>query len=192
MSSEGRRVRPSARQWLPLTGLVALTVAMGVYAAWLQVRMTTLEDRLDQAIRRVTAAETAAADSRRSETAHRSVKDVLAAVDLVRIDLVGQGPAPEATARAFWSRARGMVFAAANLPPLPAGQAYQIWVTPAAGAPMSVGLLEADPAGAGEIYFKTPPDIPPPATVTVSIEKAAGAATPTGAICLVGRRVGAP
>jgi hypothetical protein len=33
---------------------------------------------------------------------------------------------PNASARAFWSRSRGMVFSASNLPPLPAGRTYQL------------------------------------------------------------------
>ena len=43
---------------------------------------------------------------------------VLAAPDLVRIDLMGQAVAPQASARALWSRARGMVFTSSNLPAL--------------------------------------------------------------------------
>jgi len=186
------RARPagragSASQWLPLAALVVLTVGIGVYAAWLQVRVAVLEDRLERALLQAAAAETAVADARRVNTELQSAMGVLAAPDLVRIDLAGQTPAPQATARALWSRARGMVFTATNLPPLPAGQVYQVWVVPAAQPPISAGLLAPDPAGAGQTYFSTAPDIPPPAAVAVSIEPAGGVPAPTGAIYLVGK-----
>lgn len=176
-----------ARQWLPLAALVVLTVGIGVYAARLQVRVAVLEDRLEQALLQAAAAETAVADARRVNTQLQTAMGVLAAPDLVRIDLAGQAPAPQASARALWSRARGMVFTATNLPPPPAGQVYQVWVVPAAQPPISAGLLTPDPAGAGQTYFSTPPDIPPPAAVAVSIEPAGGVPAPTGAIYLVGK-----
>ncbi|MBI3046776.1 MAG: anti-sigma factor [Acidobacteria bacterium] len=174
-------------QWLPIAALLVLTIGIGVYAARLQVRVTVLEERLEQALLQASAAETAVADARRVNTELQSAMGVLAAPDLVRIDLAGQAPAPQATARALWSRARGMVFTASNLPPLPAGRVYQVWVVPAAQAPISAGLLTPDPAGAGQSYFNTPPDIPPPAAVAVSIEPAGGVPAPTGAIYLVGK-----
>jgi len=176
-----------ARQWLPLAAAVVLSIGIGVYAARLQVRVAVLEDRLEQARLQAAAAETAVADARRVNTELQSAMGVLAAPDLVRIDLTGQMPAPQATARALWSRARGMVFTATNLPPLPAGQIYQVWVVPAAQPPISAGLLMPDTAGAGQTYFNTPPDIPPPAAVAVSIEPAGGVPAPTGAIYLVGK-----
>jgi anti-sigma-K factor RskA len=181
------RVASDMRQWLPLAALIVLTIGMGVYAGWLQVRVTVLEERLEQALLQAAAAETAVADARRVNTELQSAMGVLAAPDLVRIDLAGQGPAPQATARALWSRARGMVFTATNLPPLPAGQVYQVWVVPAAQPPISAGLLMPDPAGAGQTYFNTPVDIPPPAAVAVSIEPAGGVPAPTGDIYLVGK-----
>jgi anti-sigma-K factor RskA len=181
------RASPGPRQWLPLAALVVLTVGVGVYAARLQVRVTVLEERLEQALLQAAAADTAMADARRVNAEQQSAMGVLSAPDLVRIDLAGQTPAPQATARALWSRARGMVFTATNLPSLPAGQVYQVWVVPAAQAPISAGLLTPDPAGAGQTYFNTPPDIPPPAAVAVSIEPAGGVPAPTGAIYLVGK-----
>ena len=61
---------------------------------------------------------------------------VLAATDLQRIDLQGAPAAPQAAGRALWSRQSGMVFAASNLPPLPGGRIYQVWLV-AGGPPVS-------------------------------------------------------
>ena len=115
------------------------------------------------------------ADARRVAAAAQSAVAVLTAPDLVRIDLAGQGDAPQASGRALWSRQRGMVFSGTNLPPLPAGQVYQVWVITNDPAPISAGLLAADGSG----VFMTPPDIAPPKAVAVTIEPAPGTAAPT-------------
>ena len=181
------RPAPSAaRSWLPLAAVLALTLGIGAYAARLQTRVADLEARLEQAILQASAAETAMADARRVGAELQSAMGVLAAPDLVRIDLAGQATAPQASARAMWSRARGMVFAVSNLPQLPAGRVYQVWVV-AGPAPVSAGLLTPDAAGSGLTYFTTPPDIPPPAAVAVTLEPAGGVPAPTGAFYLIGK-----
>jgi len=110
---------------------------------------------------------------------------VLAAPDLVRIELAGQSAAASARARALWSRNRGMVFAATNLPVAPAGRVYQVWVV-TAGGPVSAGLLTPDTNGRAEAYFNTPPDIAPPTAVAVTLEPAGGVPAPTGERYLLG------
>ena len=176
----------SARPWLPLAATVLVAVGAGIYAARLHMRVADLEGRLEQALLQASGVEQSMADARRVSGELQSAMGVLAAPDLVRIDLTGQAPAPQARARALWSRARGMVFTASNLPPLPPGRAYQVWVV-TAQAPISAGLLPLDQAGVGQTFFDTPPDIPPPAAVAVSIEPAGGVPAPTGAIYLVGK-----
>ena len=110
---------------------------------------------------------------------------MLAAPDLARIDLQGQPVAPDARARALWSRSRGLVFTAANLPPAPAGKAYQVWVV-TAQMPISAGLLTTDPTGVGTQYYYTPPDIAAPVAVAVTLEPSGGVPSPTGEKYLVG------
>jgi anti-sigma-K factor RskA len=140
-----------------MAALLVLAVGIGAYAVRLQTRVAELQ----------------------------SAMGVLAAPDLVRIDLAGQAAAPQASARALWSRQRGMVFTAASLPPLPAGRVYQVWVVTGT-APVSAGLLTPDASGGGTAFYDTPPDIPPPTAVAVTIEPAGGLPAPTGAFYLMG------
>jgi anti-sigma-K factor RskA len=172
--------------WLPLAATVVIAIGLGAYAFRLQTRVADLEVRLAQAVSQAAAAELVVADARRVSGELQSAMGVLAAPDLVRIDLAGQAPAPTASARALWSRARGMVFTASNLPALPSGSVYQVWVV-TAQAPISAGLLTPDQTGAGQTFFSTPPDIPAPAAVAVTIEPAGGVPAPTGAMYLVGK-----
>jgi anti-sigma-K factor RskA len=73
-----------------------------------------------------------------------------------------------------------------NLPPLPPGRVYQVWVV-TAQAPVSAGLLTPDASGGGSVYFETPVDILPPVAVAVTLEPAGGVPAPTGAAYLVGK-----
>jgi anti-sigma-K factor RskA len=125
-------------------------------------------------------------DAQRTATGAQTAVAILTAPDVARVDLAGQQPvSPAATARAFWSRSRGMVFNASNLPPLPAGRTYQLWVV-TAQAPISAGLLTPDTQGSVSEVFNTPPDIPQPVAMAVTIEPAGGVPAPTGDKYLVG------
>jgi anti-sigma-K factor RskA len=147
----------AVKTWLPIAALLVLAIGAGAYALRLQAR-------LDETV---------------------SAMAVLAAPDLARIDLAAQPAAPAASARALWSRQRGMVFTASNLPPLPSGRVYQVWVVTAQG-PVSAGLLEPDAQGRGMRVFSTPSDIAAPVAVAVTLEPAGGVPAPTGDKVLVG------
>lgn len=156
------------RAWLPLAAMLAVAVGAALFALTLQRRVAVLEE-----------------DARQVNSALQSSMAVLAAPDLVRIDLQGQQPAPDATGRALWSRARGMVFTSSALPPLPSGRTYQIWVVTAPRL-ISAGLLDADSAAGSRAFFATPPDIPSPTAVAVTVEPAGGVPAPTGPAVLAG------
>jgi hypothetical protein len=136
---------------------------------------------LNDSQQRATVALRAAADA-------QAPLAVLTAPDVRQINLAGQTPAPRASARAFWSRSRGVVFTAANLPALPPGRIYQLWFI-AGKTPVSAGLL-APPDGQGSLTstVATPIDLPTPDALAVSIEPAGGSPSPgpTGDIYLIG------
>jgi anti-sigma-K factor RskA len=112
-------------------------------------------------------------------------RGVLTAPDLARIDLAGQPVAPAASARALWSRERGLVFTAERLPALPPGRVYQVWVV-TADAAVSAGLMVPDASGSNLSFFATPRDIAPPVAVAVTIEPVGGVPAPTGDKYLIG------
>jgi anti-sigma-K factor RskA len=180
VSAGARAARPGPRlaSWLPVAASLVLTAGAALYAARLQTRVSDLEVRLQQAILQASAADQVMADARRVAGDAQSAMAVLAAPDVARIDLAGQAAAPQARARALWSRDRGMVFTASNLPALPAGRVYQVWVvTP--NAPVSAGLLMPDANGGGSVYFSTPSDIATPVALAVTLEPAGGVPAPT-------------
>ncbi len=180
------RARRGVLVWLPYAALVAVTAGLGAYTLSLRARVADLQLRLDEATSRMLLADRALTDARRVALQTQSTVDVLTAPDLARIDLAGQAAtAPSARARALWSRQRGMVFTASDLPALPAGRVYQVWVV-TADARISAGLIAPDASGRGTGVFATPPDIARPVAVAVTLEPAGGVPQPTGAFYLLG------
>jgi anti-sigma-K factor RskA len=177
--------RQTVRGWLPLAAAVVIAAGLGVHAWRLQQRVAVLESRLGDAELRATVAERATADARRAVDDAQTSLSVLAAPDLVRIDLAGEGTGAAARGRAMWSRNRGMVLTVTGLPQAPAGRVYQVWVV-TAQAPVSAGLLTTDASGGASAYFQTPTDIAPPIAVAVTLEPAGGVPAPTGGRVLVG------
>jgi len=172
--------------WLQIAAMLVIGAGVFFYAQRMQTRVSNLEAQLRQAQTLVAAAERQTLEARNVAVRAQSAMGVFAAPDVARIDLAGQQVAQTARARALWSRARGMVFTVSNLPALPPGRVYQVWVV-TAQAPVSAGLLTPDASGGGSVYFETPVDILPPVAVAVTLEPAGGVPAPTGAMYLVGK-----
>ena len=171
--------------WLAAAASIVLSLGLAIYAGQLRSRITTLEGELRDARERADASARQMADAERAAAGAQASVAILTAPDVARVDLAGQPAAPQASARAFWSRSRGMVLTASNLPPLPAGRTYQLWVV-TGEKPISAGLLTPDQTGNVSETFNTPPDIPQPVAIAVTIEPAGGVPAPTGERYLVG------
>jgi anti-sigma-K factor RskA len=184
-SAEERPSRTPAWLWWPLAASLVLTAGLAAYSWQLQQRVAVLEARLDDAERRAGVSERAMRDAQRTADQAQTAMAVLAAPDMVRIDLAGLPPARQATGRALWSRNRGLVFTATNLPVVPPDRTYQVWVV-TANAAVSAGLLTPDTSGRATEFFTTPPDIAPPVAVAVTVEPAGGVPAPTGQKYLIG------
>jgi Anti-sigma-K factor rskA, C-terminal len=120
--------------WLAMAAALVLAAFLGWDGVRLRGRIAELTSELAQARAAVAATESRMAMLQRSADRNQSALAVLTAPDVARIDLAGQPDAPQASGRAYWSRARGMVFSAAALPPPPSGRTYQVWVVASAPA----------------------------------------------------------
>jgi len=171
--------------WLAAAAMVIFGIALGAYTVNVRQRVGGLETQLGEALVRLDRSEAQLAAALRDAERAQTRLAVLTAPDLKQVSLAGQPPAPRAAGRALWSRANGLLFAANQLPPLPAGRIYQVWfLTP--GAPVSAGLIRPDQNGNVTAAFETPAGAPDPTGVAVSIEPEAGVPAPTGAIYLAG------
>jgi anti-sigma-K factor RskA len=190
-------LKATTRAWpgyLAAAAAILVAVAAGSYALQLQGRVDRVEQELAQATTRATQAQQdlvslrrALSDAQVQTQSLRLEAAVFMAPDVNKVDLAGQPVAPGASARAFWSRSRGVVFAANNLPALPAGKTYQLWFVPGNAAPVSAGLITPDATGAATVHFITPPTTPEKiAAMAVTLEPEGGVPAPTGDKYLVG------
>jgi len=170
--------------WLAAAAGIAVAVALGMYAAQLRTRLDDTLVRLAEAVNSLQQAEQRLQAATSETTSVRASLALLTAPDLSDLRLAGQAPAPNARARAFLSRSRGLLFAASNLPAIPNDRTYQVWfLTP--GAPVSAGLLRPDPQGNATVAFDVAASAPTPTGMAVSLEPVGGVPAPTGAIYLV-------
>lgn len=114
------------------------------------------------------------------------------AVELLRdpatrvVDLRGQPAAPAAVARIVWHDANGGLLFAANLPPAPAGKAYELW-TIAGAAPRAAGIVAPDAFGRATLAVPAAPPGPPVQVFAVTLEPEGGVDAPTGPMVLASK-----
>jgi len=171
--------------WLAAAAMLLITAGMAMYVTTLHRRIRTLERELASALLRVDDGERRVTVALRAAAAAEAPLAILTAPDVRRVDLAGQPAAPAASARAFWSRSRGLVITASNLPQLPPGRIYQLWFVTARAA-VSAGLLTPDDRGGLTSTLSTPPDVPDPVALAVTLEPEGGRPAPTGDKYLVG------
>jgi anti-sigma-K factor RskA len=170
--------------WMSAAAGILVAAGVGMYAAQLATRLDDTQRRLADAVTRLQEAEERLQAATRETTTVRASLALLTAPDLADLRLAGQAPAPNARARAFLSRSRGLLFAATNLPAIPNDRTYQVWfLTP--GAPVSAGLLRPDAQGNATVAFDVAASVPNPTGIAVSLEPDGGVPAPTGAIYLV-------
>ena len=127
------------------------------------------------------------ADSDRQLLVARNDVSLLAAPDARRVDLRGQAPAPQAGARAYFSRTRGVYFVASDLPSIAADKAYQLWfVLPGGANPVSASVFTPDAGGRAELIANVPAGMADPSVLAVTLEPAGGSPQPTTTPFLVG------
>ncbi len=199
------RAEELRRTWKLAVGGLGLAIFAAGLVFFLEQR--SISARLDEAGARVAAAEKRAedvsaaanqqiaatrADAERQIAQARDaalqaniVGGVLAAPDLIRFNLVGTDRAPRAYAQILWSRSRGLVLSASQLPPAADGSVYQIWLLSESG-PTSVGTVAPDASGRASVAVENPPTLPRAVNgVSVTLERGGPQAAPSANSVLV-------
>jgi anti-sigma-K factor RskA len=150
--AEARRVRPIAQAprrrataaWLAAAAGMLLAVAAGIEAWRLAGHVRALENRI------------AVLDS--SDAVKDSTLAMLTGPQVHVVSLAATGRAP--SARVFWNHTRGrFIVLAFDLPPAPAGRAYQLWAIAKGQAPMSMGTFNTDAAGRATVVLPVGRDL---------------------------------
>lgn len=180
--ARGRNLQGAMAPWLLAAASLA-AIGLGLYAWMLHGQLGDTDARLRSAQARLSEIESQVALLRRAGEETSQATDVLSAPDVVRVDLAGQADAPGARGRAFWSPTRGLVLAARDLPDLPQGRVYQLWVV-TASAKVSAGVLRPDADGRIQAIARV--TARQPTAIALTIEPDGGVPEPTGAAYLLG------
>jgi len=92
----------------------------------------------------------------------------------------GQGQPAPPRGNFFLNPRMGVLLIASNLPALPPGRAYEMWVIPKGGAPRPAGLFQSGPQGTA--MHIQPGAVDPNVTLAVTVEPEAGSPAPTSNI----------
>ena len=112
---------------------------------------------------------------------------LLTAPDAVHVSMNPQKSPRQPSGTAIFSPSRKrMMFMVSNLPTLPAGKAYELWIIPMQGAPMAAGVFKPDEHGnAMMMDHKMPAGVEAKA-FAVTVESEEGSDKPTSPIMLMG------
>jgi anti-sigma-K factor RskA len=194
--SAPRRARSSLRTPFAAAAGILLTVGLSALSGVLASRLAResaaradLEDALDyeEAISWSLLREVEAERTERMALEQRvaGMSRVLAAIEspLARtLALAGQGEFRQAMAKAYIEPESGrLIVYAHNLPPVPDGRTYQLWVI-VDKQPQSVGILKADASGDAKYDALLPRG--GSVTVAVTLEPEGGVEQPTGPLVL--------
>ncbi len=122
------------------------------------------------------------ADARRTLSEMKADRDrvmqALAFLNRPETQQVGFGKDKPARGNVFVNPERGVLLIGSNLPWLPAGRAFEMWVIPKGGAPKPAGMFQATDGSAVHM-MSGPIDSSMIAAIAVTIEPEAGSAAPT-------------
>jgi hypothetical protein len=194
-AAEGRRQQERLSLWQILGarpalgfGAAAVVVALAalfVLSLTLWGRTRALSAEVARLASRLGAAEEEAAAMRGQLVLMREVNEILTAPGARLASLAGTATAPRASARVTYDPASGRVLLLAyELPPAPAGKAYQLWFI-AGGKPLPGRVFKADAQGHASLSDRLP-SAPHPLTFAVTLEDERGAQTPAGDMYLLG------
>lgn len=179
IAAEPRRTRRSRpRSWALLPWAVAAALAVVALVFWrsnseLRDTMSGLRQQSEEQQLQLQQA--------------RDIVSTLTATDALRVTLVAAKTPPQPQGKAIYVRDRSsLVFLATNLPALPPGKAYELWLIPVSGAPVPAGVFKPDVHGSATVLN---PPLPPRAEAkafAITMEPEQGSPAPTSQPIMLG------
>jgi anti-sigma-K factor RskA len=170
--------------WTALLAAAAMLLLLA--AGWLEVENRRLSTELSQLEATRAALEESRGELAAESTRAQAALDLLTAPETVQVELTPVAASRVPQGKAFYSASKGLLFYAANLPTLPAGRTYELWLIPSEGAPVDAGLFNSDSRGNGQVILPALPRGLTAKAFAVTIEPAGGVPAPTGPKVLIG------
>ena len=162
--------------WIP----AAIALALLVFAISLRQSNQALHDQLAELRNRYNDQKVQLAQ------AQENMK-LLLAPDAIHVSLTPQNASRHPSATAIFSPSQNrMTLMASNLPPVPPGKAYELWVIPPMGAPVNAGVFKPDEHGNAMMLDHPMPIGVEPKTFALTVEDEAGSDKPTSPIVIAG------
>ena len=156
-------------RWSPLWA--ALAAGALIAAVFFQTRAQRASGELAQA-------QAESASQTRELARLNEAFAILNQPDAKQVVFGGAAPQPP-RGRVFLDPSRGVLLLASNLPPAPAGKAYEMWVIPKGGKPVPAGLFQSAQDGTALYVLPGAVNVAGTAAVAVTLEPAAGVPQPT-------------
>jgi anti-sigma-K factor RskA/cell division protein FtsL len=181
-----RRTRSAvSKVWAIAASVAFVALALSLILLWtryssMQREMAQLTDQLGQAHQEL---------SRERETLarERAAKELISAPEARITALAGTELATRARAKFVYDRKTGRAMLMADdLPPAPAGKAYQLWFIAEGKPPMPGHVFNTDAAGHAEMAEQLPEEARAATIFAVTLEPSGGVPAPTGAKYLLG------
>ncbi len=181
-------VPPRRGPWTPEWGWVwaAICLVLVVAAVWLARENARLSKRLAELELTHKQLEASSQDLKTAAARAQAVLDVLTGPQTVQVELSPSATHPVPHGKAFYNRARGLLFYTTNLNSLPPDRTYELWLIPTEGKPVDVGIFNTDTRGNGQVILPSLPQGLAAKAFAVTIEAAGGVPAPTGPMVLVG------
>jgi anti-sigma-K factor RskA len=174
------RVRSaSTRGWLrAVPWFAAATLAILAFVVWRSnVGLRELVSRLQQH----------SADQLAQLEKARNVVTTLTSTDAMRVTLVAAETHPQPQGKAFYVRdLSSLVLVATNMPSLPAGKAYELWLIPTSGPPLPAGVFRPDAHGSATVLNPPLPRGVEAKTFAITMEPEQGSSAPTSQPIMLG------
>ncbi len=147
--------------------------------------MRQLQGELAELSRAADVQRRRAAELEKERSEYEQILAILAAPEARRVRLKGK-PAHLPELRVYWSEGQGIVVVGRRLPLPRADRAYQLWIVPKKGRPISAGVFR--PGSAGEITHLAvaATGIAEAAALAITEELAGGSPQPTSTPIWVG------
>lgn len=176
------RAQPMHKYGALAASLVAAALGIALALLWQQNR--AMRDAVVRLTERSTETQTELAREREELAREREVRELLTAPAAHITELTGTSLAQRANARYAFDPTTGRALLVAyDLPPAPAGKAYQLWFIKG-GKPMPGSVFQTDERGSVSLREQVPVEWRDASTFAVTLEREQGEAAPKGAIYL--------
>jgi hypothetical protein len=165
---------------LVIAALAALSLSLWGRTSQLSEEVARLSERLG-------ASEGELARERGQLARVQEVNELLTGPGARVMNLAGTKTAPRASARVAYDQTTGRVLLVAyDLPPAPAGKAYQLWFIAGSKPPLPGGVFKTDARGHASLSDRLPADAPGLNAFAVTLEDERGVQSAQGAMYLLG------